>query len=56
MEKICIGLALFIIMQAIKPRKTEIKGFLGITLFIMTLWGLGALVTMLYNVAVPVLK
>ena len=56
MEKICIGLALFVIMQAIKPTKMEVKGFVGIGLFLMTLWGLGALATMLYNTIQPVLK
>lgn len=56
MEKICIGLALFAIMQAIKPTKMEVKGAFGIVLFLMTLWGLGAIVTMIYNSTVPVLK
>lgn len=49
MINICIGLAVLLIIQWIKPTKMEVKGFFGIVIFALALWGIGAVVNMTYQ-------
>lgn len=44
MKEFSVGLAVFFLIQVIRPRKMEIKGFFGILLAIAACYGLGTVV------------
>jgi hypothetical protein len=50
LEKIAIGLGVMVLIQVIKPVKVQIQGFLGIGMTFLALYGVGALVKMVYEI------
>ena len=44
MKEFSVGFAFFFLIQMIRPRKVEIKGFFGITLAVVACYGLGTVI------------
>lgn len=43
MMSLAVGMAIFYIIQCLRPTKFEAKGIIGIALWLFTCWGLGSL-------------